>query len=249
MTHPEPPQTIVIGQLCSARQNLESYLENPSRENILETGVSMHMLKSAYGMLPKRSRTKKSDRLISACADFSSLNSAAGDYDIILQRLEQYGHDCESGIHMVTQKRKLKRLLKALELGQKISDAGTPKLKRGHCSTRLQKKTLAMIRAFRQHMAEVIKDARHVKELHLMRHAVKELQYVLALYLKDAYGRLVSNLKLLEKILDYIYGCDLFIRYLEKNAKRHTYLSATITSEKEKRHIEYQKMVRMLIIP
>ena len=245
MNHHESPQTIVVGQICNVRQNLESYLENPSNENILKTGISMHMLKSAYGILPKRSRTKKSDRLIATCVDFLSLNNTVRDYDIILQKLEQHGHDCESGIHMLTQKRKLKRLLKALELGQKISKTGTPKLKKAYGNTRLQKKTLAMIKAFRQYMT-AIKDAQHVKELHLMRYAVKELQYVLVLYL-DAHDNLASNLKLLEKILDYICDYDLFIRYLEKNAKRYPYMSAIITSEKEKRCIEHQKMVRTLI--
>ena len=245
MSQPESFFNIFFKRLDKAHLRLCSYLENPSEENIHDVRISIRRLEAAYSVLPKSSKTKKSEKLITMYGDFFSLNNTVRDHDIILQKLELYGYDSESKISMITNRRKLKKLLKAIALADTIPGTKKPKLKRPKNSTnsKLQKRTLALVKKFSIYVLVVTKDESRVEELHSMRKIVKKLRYVLELYPKGTHDKLIANMKFLQCLLGDIHDCDVFIWYLEKNKKEYIGMSQIIASEKEKRSTIYQKLV------
>lgn len=245
MNQPESFFDVFFKRLDKASLRLSSYLESPSEENIHDVRISIRRLEVAYSVLPKSSKTKKSEKLISMYGDFFSLNSTIRDHDIILQKLELYGYDNESKISMMANRRKLKKLLRAIALADKISRAKKPKLKRpkNPSSSKFQKRTLALVQKFSSYVPVVTKDESHVGELHSMRKTVKKLRYVLELYPEGTYDKLIANMKFLQCLLGNIHDCDIFIWYLEKNRKEYVGMTKVIASEREKRSAYYQKLV------
>lgn len=247
MTGPEPFPEVFFRKLDKACLALGSYLEDPSEQNVHDVRTSIRRLESAYSVLPKSCKTKKSDRLISVYGDFFSLNSAVRDHDIILKKLDLYGYGPESRASLLTSRRKLKKLLKAVALAEKVSKSKKPKLKKPRSAgSKFQKRVLSLIRDFREYVPVVAGDEDRIDELHSLRKTTKKLRYVLELPTGNAYGRLAASLKSLQGLLGDIHDCDVFIRYLKKNKGEFSDPSGILASEKGRRSATYGKLVLAL---
>lgn len=220
---------------------LDLYIKDPSEENVHHTRTTIRRLEAAYSVFPKSSRTKRSQNLLSTYKKFFSLNSTIRDYDIILEKLQGYGYGPESRMSMLVRRSKLKRLVNALDLADKLSHSKRPKFKRqDSVSFKFDKRVLALVSDFRWYIPIVTGSAKKIKELHEMRKTTKTLRYLLELYPK--YGRLAANLKSLQTLLGDTRDCDIFIRYLEKS----TEAPKIVAAEKAKRKKNYQRVVLAL---
>lgn len=233
-------------RLDKSYRQLESYIDDPSEENIHNVRISIRRLESAYSVIPKSSRTKKSDRLVSMYMEFFSLNNIVRNRDIILQKLEVYGYPGESQISLATNRKKLKRLLLALDLAEKIIKSKKPKLKKISASSKFEKTILTMVKEFNIYVSAVTNNENNVDELHSMRKLVKKIRYVLEMHPAKTYDGLLANLKSLQTLLGSIHDCDVFIRYLGKNKKQYPDMSKIVESEKVKRSTAYKQLVLAL---
>lgn len=230
-------------RLDKAYQQLESYIDDPSEKNIHNVRISIRRLESAYSVIPKSIRTKKSDRLVSTYVKFFSLNNMVRNRDIILQKLKAYGYSDESQISLDTNRKKLKRLLVALDLADKLVKSKKPKLKKISASSKFEKTILVMVKDFNSYVPAVISDENNIEELHSMRKLVKKIRYVLEMHPTETYDQLLANLKSLQILLGHIHDCDVFIRYLEKNKKQYSDMSKVAESERAKRSVAYKQLV------
>ena len=243
----EPSHDIFLKSLHNTRLKLKSYLADPTAKNIHQTRISIRRLESAYNILSKSERTKKSNRIISLYGDFFSQNNKIRDYDIILQKLTLYGCDPNSMISLDTERKKLKKLLKTIPLAEKLLKLKKSKFKKTKPSIpRLQKKTLFLVKKFNNYIHVVTSNEKYIDELHSMRKTAKKLRYLLELYPKGTHDNLLSNIKSLQRLLGDIHDCDVFISYLEKNTKKYPSMSGIIISEKKKRSDLYKDMVYAL---
>ncbi|MCY4491789.1 MAG: CHAD domain-containing protein [Thaumarchaeota archaeon] len=243
----EPFHDVFLKLLHNTRLKLESYLADPTAKNIHHARISIRRLESAYNILSKSDRTKKSNRIISLYGDFFSQNNIIRDYDIILQKLTLYGCDPNSIISLDTERKKLKKLLKTLPMAKKLLKLKKPKFKKTKPAiSRLQKKTLFLVKKFNNYIHVVTSNENHIDELHSMRKTAKKLRYLLELYPKGTHDNLLSNIKSLQRLLGDIHDCDVFISYLEKHAKKSPGMSDIILSEKKKRSDIYKDMVYAL---
>lgn len=238
---------IFFKKLDNANQRMESYLDNPSEENIHHMRTSIRRLESAYYVLPKSSKTKSSDKIIKQFKNFFSFNNKVRDYDIILDKLTGYGYDSESKLVLILQKKKLTRLSKAILLAEKISDAKKPKIKKSKKpSSKFEKKTLSLISDFKKFIPIVVEDESNVKELHSMRKIIKKLRYVLELEPNNSYQNIIPNLKHLQNFLGDIHDCDIFIWYFQKIKNSEDNVTNMLNLEKTKRNKIYKTLVSSL---
>ena len=230
-------------KLENVNKKLNSYLDEPNEKNIHDIRTSIRRLDSIYSVIPNSSKTKTSDKLIKQFKTFFSLNSKIRDFDIILEKLIDYGHDPESKLVLSLKKKKLERLSKSIKVGTKLSNVKKPKIKlKTKIDSKFEKKVSSLIDDLNKHIPVVISDESKVCELHLLRKIVKKLRYTLELQ-NSSYENIISHMRELQKFLGDIHDCDIFIWYLQKRINKIPTASSIIDSEKIKRNGIYKKLV------
>lgn len=222
---------VFFERLETTRNSLESYLDDPIG-NVQTIRVSIYALISAYDIIPKSNRTKKSDKLISKYRDFLSLHKAVYDYTIIIQKLKKYNYDTGSELFLTINKKQLKKLLKTIPLGEKISKSKIPKLKNIK-PTKHEKKILTLLNN--------LDYTPNIRKLHSLRETVMQLLHSIELYQNNIFN-FVNKLKLLQRLLDEICDCDIFICYMQKHYKDYSDISKMILSEKKIQNTACQKL-------
>ncbi|MGI9565474.1 MAG: CHAD domain-containing protein [Nitrosopumilus sp.] len=225
---------------------LNSYINDSSEKNIHDIRISIRRLESVYVILPNSSKTKISDKYIQQLKHFFSLSNKIRDYDIILKKLNEYGHDPESKLVLTLMKKKFKRIIKSLTFAEKLLKFKKLKIKHKKINLKFERKILSLINDFRNSIPIVINDESKVNELHSMRKIIKKLRYILETDPRNSHQNIISKMKQLQKILGNIHDCDITVWYLQKNEKKFSNLSEMINSEKSKRHILYRELTTML---
>lgn len=244
MNHPNPFFDTFFKKLDRVHQVLEQYLEDPSEKNIHDIRTSIRKLESAYSIIPKSRKTKKSDKLIRQFKKFFSQNNIIRDYDIILEKLKESNYDPESKLVLTLTKKKLKKLSKTIGYAEKLSNLKNPKIKANDkINSKFEKRISTLIEEFQNYIPIVISNESKVKELHAMRKTTKKLRYVLELDPNNSFQNLVSKMKKLQKLLGDIHDCDIFIWYFEKKKNE---IPNLVKFEKTKRSNIYQNLVSTL---
>ena len=238
---------VFFKKLDLVNKQLKLYLDEPNEEHIHNIRTSIRRLETAYSIISKSSKTKTSEKLIKYFKDFFSFNSKIRDYDIILEKLIDYGYDLESEPVLILQKKKLQRLVKAIQIAKKLSNVKKPKIKQNKkITSKFEKRILSLISDFNKFIPVVISNESNVEELHSMRKTVKKLRYVLELEPNNSYQNIISNLKQLQTLLGYIHDCDIFIWYVQKIKNDDDRISNILDLEKTKRNKIYKNLVLAL---
>ena len=231
-------------QLENVNKKLDSYLNNPNEKNIHDVRTSIRRLDSAYSIIPNSCKTKTSDKQIKQFKTFFSVNSKIRDFDIILEKLDEYGYDPGSQLIQTLKKKKLERLSKSIKFGTKLSNTKKPKIKsKIKIESKLEKKVSSLIDDLNQYIPIVISDEFKVNELHKLRKIVKKLRYTFELKPNNSYENIISYMRQLQKFLGDIHDCDIFIWHLQKRVNKIPKALDMINSEKIKRSEIYKKLV------
>ena len=235
-----------------AMRLLEVYLNDPiNEENIHEIRICIRRIEAAYFILPNSCKTKKSEMYVKQLKKFFSLSNKIRDYDIILKKLNELQYNQESKLMLMLMRNKLKQISKLIKFAKNLSKLKEPKIKFSKKSSgKFEKKTLVLIKKFREYVPIVIEDELKVEELHSMRKTIKKIRYILELKEEEnnqeSFKDIISHMKQLQKILGEIHDIDIFVSYLLRKESIVRDLPIIIKSEKTERNVKYKVLVSAL---
>ena len=231
---------------------LELYLNDPiNEENIHDIRICIRRIESAYFILPNSCKTKKSEIYVKQLKRFFSISNKIRDYDIILKKLNELQYNQESKLMLTLMRNKLKQISKSIKFAKILSKLKEPKIKFSKKSSgKFEKKTLVLIKKFREYVPIVIEDELKVEELHSMRKTIKKIRYILELkeeeHNQESFKDIILQMKQLQKILGEIHDIDIFVSYLLRKETIARDLPEIIKSEKSKRNTKYKVLVSAL---
>lgn len=235
-----------------ATRLLELYLKDPlNEENIHDIRICIRRIEYAYLILPNSCKTKKSEIYVRKLKRFFSLSNKIRDYDIILKKLNELQYNQESKLMLTLMRNKLKQISKSIKFAKNLSKLKEPKIKFSKKSSgKFEKKTLVLIKKFREYVPIVIEDESKVEELHSMRKTIKKIRYILELkeekHNQESFKDIISQMRQLQKILGEIHDIDIFVSYLSRKEAIARDLPEIIKSEKTKRNAKYKVLVSSL---
>ena len=233
-------------RLMATDKILEAYADDPI-ENIHDVMISIWRLNAAYCILPKAQKTKKLKKIVPMYEILLAVNGTIQDQDSILDRLEQYGYGVESLPSLQVQRKKFRRLLRALDVADNIPS--TKKLKAGKfmlADNKFQNQAHALIKKLMTHTETVTGGKADARNIRAMQKTTKKLWHVLEINSDTQYTRLLTKLSLLQDLLDFICDCDVFIRYLQRNQEMLSCVDDMLKAERKKRNMIYESLVQAL---
>jgi CHAD domain-containing protein len=190
---------------------LNRYLKNPDEKNIHDIRKSIRRGESAYVTLPKKYRKKKNTRdYIDQSKRFFQINSQIRDYDIYLQKIENYrkinkittvtsavtssnkntNNNINNDIISTIQNYRQSNLKDATTAAKKLKTLQYPQIKKHNkkvqkkIDSRFRKVTKRFSKKIQDNLPLVIDDETKVEELHTLRKDCKRLRYILELKYK-----------------------------------------------------------------
>jgi CHAD domain-containing protein len=190
---------------------LNGYLKNPNEKNIHNIRKSIRRGESAYVTLPKKYRKKKNIKnFIDQSKSFFKVNSQIRDYDIYLQKIENYrkinnttatsitfsskntnNNNSNNDILSTIQNYRKSNLRDATTAAEKLKTLQYPQIKKNNkkvqkkIDSRFRKITKKFSKKIQKNLPLVINDETKVEELHTLRKDCKELRYILELKYKN----------------------------------------------------------------
>ncbi len=232
-----------------SRRKLEEYIAEPGETQIHEFRKSVRRLESAYLIFPKSYKKKKLDRLVSSYKSLFQKSNIIRDYDIIYNKLLEFGLKENSEPLKFIQKQRSKNLKTALKFAKKISNLKISKIKKSNPEKFEKKydKTISqLISKIQEFIPIVASDESKVDELHSMRKTAKKLRYILEIKSNSHYQRFIGNMKAFQERLGKIHDCDMTICFLKKYKKKFSELEPLIVKEQEFRTQIYQQLAKTL---
>jgi CHAD domain-containing protein len=239
----------VLGAILQkSKDRLDSYLADPSEENVHDVRTSIRRLEAAYSILPKKIRQKrKIDRFVASHRKFFKANSKIRDYDIIRQKLDSMPLATEE-IKNLLQNMKSRKLRLAKKRAKQASKLKFPKsvpdtTLQPKLEKRFRKLTIRLVEKIQSLIPVVVKSEQNVDELHELRKDCKKLRYLMEL-IPESSG-FVGNLKQMQDLLGNIHDSDITIEFLSKHCSKHKNVDEALKIEVEKRRHLYNDFVRM----
>ena len=189
---------------------LNRYLKNPDEKNIHDIRKSIRRGESAYVTLPKKYRKTKNRDYIDQSKRFFKINSQIRDYDIYLQKIENYrkinkittvtsavtssnkntNNNINNDIISTIQNYRQSNLKDATIAAEKLKTLQYPQIKKHNkkvqkkIDSRFRKITKRFSKKIQENLPLVIDDETKVEELHTLRKDCKRLRYTLELKYK-----------------------------------------------------------------
>ncbi|MGB9168839.1 MAG: CHAD domain-containing protein [Nitrososphaeraceae archaeon] len=231
----------------------KAYIKNPNDKHIHDVRTSVRRFNSAFLSLPKKYRT--GPILLSEynqiANKFFKVNSKIRDYDIIVQKLNNYTQSSQRDvvIDSIKKDRQL-NLEKAKTLAISLKDLGSNKVidKMNITEKELQKRYIKVLSSFiskiELNFPIVITNALKIEELHQLRKDCKKMRYMLEL-LPEENTDAIELKKIFEKIQDHL-GCihdfDITIYYL-RSLEPNREIQEIINTETENRRLKYAEFL------
>ena len=231
-----------------------AYIKNANEKHIHDVRTSVRRFNSAFLSLPKKYRS--GPILLSEynqiATEFFKVNSKIRDYDIIIQKLNNYPQNNQRDVVIDSiKKSRQSNSEKAKMIGISLKNLGSNKIvdKINITEKELQKRynkiLLRLISKIEKNFAVVITDALKIEELHELRKDCKKMRYILELLPKE--NRNATELKkIFEIIQDHlgsIHDFDITINYLQ-SLEPHKEIQEIINVETEKRRLKYEEFLK-----
>ena len=231
----------------------KAYIKNPNDKHIHDVRTSVRRFNATFLSLPKKYRT--GPILLSEynqiANKFFKVNSKIRDYDIIVQKLNNYTQSSQRDlvIDSIKKDRQL-NLEKAKTIAISLKDLGSNKVidKMNITEKELQKRYNKVISSFiskiELNFPIVITNALKIEELHQLRKDCKKMRYMLELLPEDNTDAIELK-KIFEKIQDHL-GCihdfDITIYYL-RSLEPNREIQEIINTETENRRLKYAEFL------
>ncbi|MGD1835747.1 MAG: CHAD domain-containing protein [Nitrososphaeraceae archaeon] len=238
---------------------LSLYLKNPNEKNIHDVRKSIRRADSAYMILSKKYRKKKSFiKYINTSKKFFKVNSKIRDYDIYLEKIQKYTSivNSNNNIKPIILKYRNSELENAIVVAKKLKQLKCPQIQIKKDNKKLNKQIdnqfKKMSNKFEQiiedNMPLVITDDKRIKELHEVRKDCKKLRYILELKLNDnekneELSELINNLENIQDSLGKIHDCDATISFFKKLKPQTKVHEQIIYNETQNRITLYERFV------
>lgn len=231
-----------LDALRTVQKRLEAYSKDSDPETVHQMRTSLRRMESAYQAMPKAARTKRSDGLVADLMDFFRMNGRIRNLDIILEKLQWYGHGPDSvavaAVMIMRERRHQKTIKAALRLGC----PEVPPLLGGTAepadTTKLESQILRLSTA-------VSGDESRVNDLHTLRKLIKRLRYTMETT-PGADRDTISCLKKLQGSMGDIHDCDMFAAFMKKHGPYMDVGRSTILAEEAHRHQKYRRLAAEL---
>ena len=236
--------------ISKVNDRVEKILDDPSEENIHDLRTAIRRLGSAWSIVPKSSKKKKTEKFVLSCKKFFRSSSQIRDIDIIRQRLSEYKTE---QINVVLKKIDGKKQ-KALKIAQKkaeiviehtINKIDNDVIIPEKLEKKFKKTTFEQLSGIEKAIPIVTSNEKKVKELHELRKNCKKLRYLLELTNHDESASFIKKLKEMQDLLGLIRDIDITIDLLKKYYKKTKSLEPIIKLEQQKRNQLYVKFVEM----
>ena len=231
----------------------KTYIKNPNDKHIHDVRTSVRRFNATFLSLPKKYRT--GPILLSEynqiANKFFKVNSKIRDYDIIVQKLNNYTQSSQRDlvIDSIKKDRQL-NLEKAKTIAISLKDLCSNKVidKMNITEKELQKRYNKVISSFiskiELNFPIVITNALKIEELHQLRKDCKKMRYMLEL-LPEENTDAMELKKIFEKIQDHL-GCihdfDITIYYL-RSLEPNREIQEIINTETENRRLKYAEFL------
>ncbi|MGD1836453.1 MAG: CHAD domain-containing protein [Nitrososphaeraceae archaeon] len=238
---------------------LSLYLKNPNEKNIHDVRKSIRRADSAYMILSKKYRKKKSFiKYINTSKKFFKVNSKIRDYDIYLEKIQKHTSivNSNNNIKPIILKYRNSELENAVVVAKKLKQLKCPQIQIKKDNKKLNKQIdnqfKKMSNKFEQiiedNMPLVITDDKRIKELHEVRKDCKKLRYILELKLNDnekneELSELINNLENIQDSLGKIHDCDATISFFKKLKPQTKVHEQIIYNETQNRITLYERFV------
>lgn len=231
----------------------KAYIKNPNDKHIHDVRTSVRRFNATFLSLPKKYRTGPILLLEynQIANKFFKVNSKIRDYDIIVQKLNNYTQSSQRDlvIDSIKKDRQL-NLEKAKTIAITLKDLGSNKVidKMNITEKELQKRYNKVISSFiskiELNFPIVITNALKIEELHQLRKDCKKMRYMLEL-LPEENTDAIELKKIFEKIQDHL-GCihdfDITIYYL-RSLEPNREIQEIINTETENRRLKYAEFL------
>lgn len=231
----------------------KAYIKNPNDKHIHDVRTSVRRFNATFLSLPKKYRTGPILLLEynQITNKFFKVNSKIRDYDIIVQKLNNYTQSSQRDlvIDSIKKDRQL-NLEKAKTIAITLKDLGSNKVidKMNITEKELQKRYNKVISSFiskiELNFPIVITNALKIEELHQLRKDCKKMRYMLEL-LPEENTDAIELKKIFEKIQDHL-GCihdfDITIYYL-RSLEPNREIQEIINTETENRRLKYAEFL------
>jgi len=231
----------------------KAYIKNPNDKHIHDVRTSVRRFNATFLSLPKKYRTGPILLLEynQITNKFFKVNSKIRDYDIIVQKLNNYTQSSQRDlvIDSIKKDRQL-NLEKAKTIAITLKDLGSNKVidKMNITEKELQKRYNKVISSFiskiELNFPIVITNALKIEELHQLRKDCKKMRYMLEL-LPEENKNAMELKNIFEKIQDHlgsIHDFDITINYLQ-SLDPNKEIQEMINNETEKRRSRYEEFL------
>jgi len=236
--------------LSKTNERLSAYTQDPNEENVHGVRTSIRRLDAAFKILPKKTKQKaKLRKFMSEIKEFFKTNNQIRDFDIISQKLISWQSEESKQILQLIGEKKKNKIANAMIQVESLQSLEHPKINNDDTDdVKLEKKfkkiSIKMIENIQSLMPKVIRDAKFVAELHMLRKECKKLRYVLELTEDSESSNFIKNLKQLQDILGLIHDNDITIDFLRKLSSKYK-ANEIIKKENDSRTQMYQKFVEL----
>lgn len=236
--------------LTRTTERLLAYTQDPNEENVHDVRTSIRRLDAAFKILPKKTKQKtKIRKFMSEIKKFFKTNNQIRDFDIISQRLASRKLEESKQILQLIDKKKKKKIANAMIHAVSLQDMKHPNIDKDSIDgLKLEKKfkktLIRLVENIQVLMPKVVKDAKFVEELHMLRKECKKLRYVLEMTEESQSSNFVKSLRQIQDILGSIHDSDVTIDFLKKLPPKYR-ADSLIKQESDSRAQTYHKFVEI----
>lgn len=235
-------------------KRINSYIKNANEKNIHDVRTSVRRFNAVFLTLPKKYRTESNllYRYNQIAIEFFKVNSKIRDYDIIIQKLNNYVKNNESDLLIeAIKKTRQSSLENAKILAISLKDVGSNNIfeKMNITEKELQKQynkiLLKLVSRIESDFPTVISDSTRIDELHELRKNCKKMRYMLELLPEEDKGAMEIK-RSFEKIQDYlgsIHDYDITRIYLQSQEPSET-IQEIINNQIEMRRLRYEEFLK-----
>lgn len=235
-------------------KRINSYIKNANEKNIHDVRTAVRRFNAVFLSLPKKYRTESNllYRYNQIANEFFKVNSKIRDYDIIIQKLNNYVKNNESDLLIeAIKKTRQSSLENAKILAISLKDVGSDNVieKMNITEKELQKQynkiLLKLVSRIESDFPTVISDSTRIDELHELRKNCKKMRYMLELLPEEDKGAMEIR-RSFEKIQDYlgsIHDYDITRIYLQSQEPSKT-IQEIINNEIEMRRLRYEEFLK-----
>lgn len=217
-----------FAEMLSARTNLavqrlHNYVADPSPDNVHDIRTSIRRLEAAYTLIPRPLRRKKMSRFVCRHSDFLKLNGPIRDCDIMLEKVDGYGHGGGPFAEYLRKRRRM-RLRKAMDAAVALSDLAVPRPRIDSyvkITARFRKKSMRLVTEIPVLLHAVSGDDQDQDKdrLHRLRIATKRLRYLMEMQPDGGNDMIISGLRNLQDILGRLHDSDMFVAFASKRTE------------------------------